>query len=562
MLKNHPKGLFIAFFTNMGERFGYYTMLAIFVMFIQAKYGLDQAAAGQVYGIFLMIVYFFPVLGGLLADKLLGYGKTISLGLVVMFLGYLLLSLPTPMGTNFGLIVAALIVIAMGTGFFKGNLQALVGSMYDDPKYSAHRDRAFNIFYMGINIGAMFAPTAAEKVSNWVLAASHYFYDARIPALANGFLKNKLTEAEVGSYLPIAQAQDKLVTLETLKQFSENYINVLSKSYHYAFGVACISLIISMLVFWAFKSYYKSVDYTEKEKAKMTNLKSQVVELTPQQVKERFIALGLVYLVVIFFWMSFHQNGAVMTYFARDYTVPTVGRFNNLWFDLFGLLPIFLSLLGLYFVFKKENKPVTRLLGGIGFVVFALLAYFRFIGYSDINPFTPQKFQHFNPFFIVVLTPIIVGFFSYLNKKGKEPSAPRKIGMGMIITAIGFAVLIIGSLKLPSPADLGGKVAPEGMLVSTYWLISTYFILTIAELFLSPMGISFVSKVAPPKYKGLMQGLWFAATAFGNLLVSVIATLWMKLSLWALWSVLVACCLLSAIFMFAVMKRLEKAAQS
>jgi POT family proton-dependent oligopeptide transporter len=185
MFKNHPKGLFIAFFTNMGERFGYYTMIAIFVLFIQAKYGLDQSAAGQVYAIFLAFVYFFPVLGGLLADKVLGYGKTISLGLVVMFLGYLLLAFPTQMGTNFGMIIAALAVIAIGTGLFKGNLQALVGSMYDDPKYSPFRDRAFNIFYMGINIGAMFAPTAAEKVSNWILSKYQYVYDARIPALAN-----------------------------------------------------------------------------------------------------------------------------------------------------------------------------------------------------------------------------------------------------------------------------------------------------------------------------------------------------------------------------------------
>jgi POT family proton-dependent oligopeptide transporter len=287
-----------------------------------------------------------------------------------------------------------------------------------------------------------------------------------------------------------------------------------------------------------------------------------MVVLTPQQIKERFIALGLVFLVVIFFWMSFHQNGATMTYFARDYTVPTVGKLNNLWFDLFGLLPIFLSILGLYFLLKKGSSGRTKLLGAAGFVGFSLLAYLRYMSYSDVNPFTPQKFQHFNPFFIVALTPLIVGFFSYLNRKGKEPSAPRKIGIGMLITAVGFTILIIGSLGLASPQALGGKVAPAGMQVSTYWLISTYFMLTIAELFLSPMGISFVSRVAPPKYKGMMQGMWFAATATGNYLLSVVASLWLKLPLWALWTVLVGCCLLSAIFIFSVMKRLERATQS
>jgi POT family proton-dependent oligopeptide transporter len=259
MLKNHPKGLFVAFFTNMGERFGYYTMIAIFILFIQAKYGLNASDAGQVFGIFLAAVYFCPLFGGLLADKVLGYGKTISIGLVVMFLGYMLLSIPTTMGSGFVLIIGALAVISIGTGLFKGNLQALVGNMYDDPRYSAYRDSAFNIFYMGINIGAMFAPTAAEKVSNWILANYHYVYDARIPALANDCLKDKLFGANANEYLTIAQAQDSGVTLATLKQFSESYINALSKSYHLAFGVACISLIISMVIFWAFRKYYKPI---------------------------------------------------------------------------------------------------------------------------------------------------------------------------------------------------------------------------------------------------------------------------------------------------------------
>jgi len=560
MFKNHPKGLFVAFFANMGERFGFYTMLAIFVLFLQAKYGMSSAAASQVYGIFMFFVYFFPLLGGFLADKVFGYGRTIGMGLVVMFIGYFLLALPTSMGAGFPLTITALAVIALGTGLFKGNLQALVGNLYDDPKYGAFRDRAFNIFYMGINVGAMFAPTAAEEVSNWILSKYNYVYDARIPALAHSFLKDKLADA--GEYLSIAQSQEASVTLATLGQFSENYINALSKSYHYAFSVACFSLIVSMLIFWGLRKFYKHVDFTEKQKAKSETMKDQVVTLTPQQTRERLIALGLVFLVVIFFWMSFHQNGLTMTYFARDYTQPSVGKATNLWFDLFGLLPIFLSVLGLYFLIKKNSSRVVRTTGAIAFVVFAVLAYLRYQGYDDVNPFTPQKFQHFDPFFIVALTPIVVGIFSYLNKKGKEPSAPRKIGIGMIITGVAFTVLIIGSIGLASPKELGGQVAPANMLVSPYWLIWTYFTLTVAELFLSPMGISFVSKVAPPKYKGLMQGGWFAATALGNYLLSIIGFFWDKVPLWALWLILVACCLLSATFIFSVMKRLERATKS
>ncbi len=171
-------------------------------------------------------------------------------------------------------------------------------------------------------------------------------------------------------------------------------------------------------------------------------------------------------------------------------------------------------------------------------------------------------FQHFNPFFIVVLTPIVVGIFGWLNRKGKEPSAPRKIGVGMLLTAAAYAILVAASLGLASPKALGGFVAPAASQVSVYWLISTYFMLTIAELFLSPIGISFVSRVAPPKYKGLMQGGWFAATAVGNSLVGVTAWFWMRVPLWAVWAILAGACVLSAAFIFAVMKRLERAASA
>lgn len=558
MFKGHPKALFVMFMANMGERFGFYTMVSIFVLFLQAKYGMTASASGFVYSTFMFGVYFFPLLGGFLADKVLGYGRTISIGLVTMFIGYILLAIPSTIGAAFGLVIVALVVIALGTGLFKGNLQALVGNLYDDPKISPLRDRAFNIFYMGINVGAMFAPTASEKVSNWILGASHYFYDARIPALANSFLKGTLANAS--DYLAVARAQDPAVTLGTLRGFSENYINALSKSYHYGFGVACISLIISMLIFWGFRKYYRHADFSEKQKAASETHRGQMVELSPQETKERLIVLGFVFFVVIFFWMAFQQSAVTMMFFARDYTVPHVGRVSNLWFDLGGLLPIFLSVIGLVLLLRKASRSLTRAIGGACFAVFGVLAYLRFRGYAEVNPFQPQRFQHFNPFFIVALTPLIIGIFGVLNRKGKEPSSPRKIGFGMLLTALSFAILAVGSLGLPSPKSLGGLVAPASSQVSVYWLISTYFLITIAELFLSPIGISFVSKVAPPKYKGLMQGGWFASTAIGIQLVGVGAYLWMRIPLWALWSILVVACLLSAGFMFGIMKRLERAA--
>jgi proton-dependent oligopeptide transporter, POT family len=556
MFKGHPKGLFVASLANMGERFGFYTMIAIFTLFIQAKYGFDAARTSHIYSYFLVAVYFLPLLGGIIADRWLGYGRTVTVGIVIMFIGYMLMAFPSKYGTGLYSIYIALGVISLGTGLFKGNLQALVGNLYDDPKYSAKRDSAFNIFYMCINIGAMFAPTAAEAVNNFILKASNYTYDGRIPAMAHKFIDGTLVSP--AEYLSIAQLQDHSLTIDTLRSFSENYLNQLSQSYHYGFGVACISLVISMAIFLGFRKYYKAADVTESKKIK-NNDATAAIELTPAQIKERITALLLVFGVVIFFWMAFHQNAASMTFFARDYTVSSVGKFTNVFFDLFTLLSIFIAVLGLIFVFQKKNSATTRLTGGIAFVVFAVIAAFRFSHFQVSNPFTPQMFQHFNPFFIVVLTPIFISFFSWLSKKGKEPSTPRKIGIGMIITAIGFLVLMLASFGLPSPKSLGGLGAPDASRVSTYWLISTYLVLTVAELFLSPMGISFVSKVAPPKLKGLMQGGWLAATALGNILMGQAAGLWDVLPLWALWSIFVVCCLLAATFIFSVLKRLEKA---
>jgi POT family proton-dependent oligopeptide transporter len=562
MFKGHPKGLYVAFFSNMGERFGFYTMFAIFILFLQAKYGFDSGRAGQIWGGFLAAVYFLPLVGGILADKVWGYGRTIGIGLVTMFTGYFLLAVPSARGEALWLVIAALGVISLGTGMFKGNLQALVGNMYDDPKYSKIRDVAFNIFYMGINIGAMFAPTTARAVYSHVMRGAGLAYNPSIPALANKFIEGTATSENIRVLLDLAGKQIKGITEAGLADFSTTYINTLSKAYHFGFGVACISLIASMIIFWGFRKHYKHVDLTEKQKAASAEHKDQVVTLTPEQTRSRLVALGLVFGVVIFFWMAFHQNGFTMTMFARDYTQEIVPVSVYFWFDLWGLLAIALSIGGLVFLVRKSSTVKTRIISGLMFLVFGYLAYMRFRTYTSTNEFSPEMFQHLNPFFIVILTPIIVGFFTWLNKKGREPSAPRKIGIGMIVTALGFLVLVIGSLSLIgySPKELGEiRIPDENMAVTPYWLIGSYFTLTIAELFLSPMGISFVSKVSPPQYKGLMQGGWLAATAVGSYLVGIMGYSWRNLPLWGHWLVLVTCCCLSAIFIFSMLKHLEKA---
>ena len=555
MLKGQPKGLFVLALANMGERFGYYTMLAIFVLYMQAKFGYTSDATSTTFGIFLSMVYFLPLFGGLLADKVLGYGKTIMLGIIVMFAGYFCLAIPTGTGTGAQIAMfGSLALIAIGTGCFKGNLQALVGNLYDDPKYSSKRDIAFSIFYMCINIGAFFAPSAAEGVSNYFLEKDGFTYNADIPSLAHQLQNGTISTEAMAKFTDLAAQQGHAGG--DLATFGQNYITSLSQSYNYGFGVACLSLIVSMLIFVGFRKYYKVADKTEKQKQAEHN--PNVVELTPQQVKDRMVALGLVFAVVIFFWMAFHQNGLTMTFFARDYTQTSVSGLGCFGFSLLTLIPFVVAFYGLLSLFQSKTGK-GRLGGLIVLVVGAIGAWLAYTTLPQPMRITPQIFQQFNPFFIIILTPVTVGLFSWLQKRNSEPSAPRKIGIGMIIAALGFVLLAFASTGLPTPnalESMGGL--DEASRVSPNWLISTYFVLTIAELFLSPMGISFVSKVAPPKYKGLAQGGWLAATAVGNYLVAIIGYLWGGMPLWMLWGVLVICCAISAIFLFSVMKKLER----
>ncbi len=553
MFEGQPKGLYALALANTGERFGYYTMLAIFTLFLQAKFGFTAATTSTIFGSFLAFVYFMPLVGGFLADRV-GYGKMVTSGIVVMFFGYLLLAVPTSADAGKPLMFGALFLIACGTGFFKGNLQVLVGNLYDSAQLSGKRDTGFSLFYMAINIGALYAPTAATKVTNYVLGKAGMHYNAQIPSLAHQYLNNTIT----------AEGSETLTALQALQGFAgdtatfcTSYIEKLSEAYNYGFGVACISLILSMIIYVVFRPSFKHADYNSKQ-AKAANITE--TELSKEETRERITALLLVFAVVIFFWMAFHQNGLTMTFFARDYTASSVSGLDRIGFDVVNLTFLLIAVYGAFSIFQSRaarSKAISAVvvLASIGFLLW---------NYSRMSPemdILPQIFQQFNPFFVVALTPVSLAVFGYLAKKKKEPSAPRKIDIGMVIAAIGFLVLAAGSIGLPTPdqVEASGGLDPS-QLVSPNWLISTYLVLTFAELLLSPMGISFVSKVAPPKYKGAMMGCWFAATAIGNYLVAVIGYLWGGMQLWMVWSVLIVCCLLSALFIFSIMKKLEKVA--
>lgn len=553
MFEGQPKGLYALALANTGERFGYYTMLAIFTLFLQAKFGFTAAETSTIFGSFLAAVYFMPLIGGILADKF-GYGKMVTTGIVVMFIGYVLLSIPTPASTGKILMFGALALIACGTGLFKGNLQVMVGNLYDAPEYKAKRDTAFSIFYMAINIGAMYAPTAATIITNKMLGKAGFTYVPQIPSLAHQFLNGTITEEGAATLSGLQAAQN---FVGDTAAFCTTYIDKLSEAYNYGFAIACISLVVSMLIYVVFRPTFKHADYNSKQ-AKPANVQEE--ELTPEQTKARIQALLLVFAVVIFFWMAFHQNGLTLTFFARDYTAQAVIGLDRLGFNIVNLTFLLVIVYAAFSLFQSKTGKAKGISAGVLLIMLGLLGW----SYSSMDStvsILPQIFQQFNPFFVIVLTPVSLAVFGYLAKKKKEPSAPRKIGIGMVIAACGFLIMALGSLGLPTPAAVEANGISPDVLVSPNWLISTYLVLTFAELLLSPMGISFVSKVAPPKYKGMMMGGWFVATAIGNYLVAIIGYLWGGMQLWMVWSVLIVCCLLSALFIFSIMKRLEKVAK-
>ena len=554
MFEGQPKGLYALALANTGERFGYYTMLAIFTLFLQAKFGYTAAGTSTILGSFLAAVYFMPLVGGILADKC-GYGKMVTTGIVVMFVGYLLLAIPTAANlTGKMMMFGSLFLIACGTGLFKGNLQVMVGNLYDSPEYSSKRDTAFSLFYMAINVGALFAPTAATKVTNYILGGAGFTYNAQIPSLAHQFLNGTITP-EGNATLSSLQAAQGFTG--DMSAFCSTYIEKLSEAYNYGFAVACISLILSMAIYVCCRSMFKHADYNSKQAKAVNNYNEP--ELTPAQTKERIVALLLVFAVVIFFWMAFHQNGLTMTFFARDYTTQSVTGLDRIGFDVWNLVLLIIVVYGAFSLFQSKTGRGKAIAGVAVLASLGILIW----SYSSMDPtveILPQIFQQFNPFFVVALTPVSLAVFGYLARRKKEPSAPRKIGIGMVIAACGFLILAIGSLGLPTPKEVEAAGINPDVLVSPNWLISTYLVLTFAELLLSPMGISFVSKVAPPKYKGMMMGGWFVATAIGNYLVAIIGYLWGGIQLWMVWSVLIVCCLLSALFIFSIMKKLEKVA--
>lgn len=497
MFEGQPKGLWTLALANTGERFGYYTMLAVFALFLGENFGFAAGTASEIYTWFLTLVYFLPLFGGMAADKW-GYSRMVVIGIFVMFLGYLLLSIPLGGGTVAAAAMgAALILVSLGTGMFKGNLQVMVGDLYNDARYAEKRDAGFSLFYMLINVGALFAPTAAIKIMDWAQVSLGY------------------SKAD---------------------------------SYHFAFAVACVSVIVSILIYYLGKSTFKQVLTVKKEKKAVDE---PVEEMSPAETRERIICLVLVFAVVIFFWMAFHQNGLTLTWFADEFTATKSSGVESMAFDVTNLVACIFLVYGIFGIFQSVTAK-AKTINGLVLVAGLLILGYNYVNLDAEISLSAPIFQQFNACFVVMLTPVSIALFSWLAKKGKEPKAPVKIGLGMLVAGAAYLLMTVSSIGLPA-TDHPNHVAD----VTPNLLITTYLILTFAELLLSPIGISLVTKVAPPKYKGMMMGGWFVATALGNKLVSIPGHMW-GLDLTIVWGTLMCICLVAALFIFSIIKKLNK----
>jgi POT family proton-dependent oligopeptide transporter len=516
MFKNHPKGLLPAALSNMGERFGFYIMMAILTLFISSKFGLDEATTGIVYSIFYASIYLLALVGGLMADRTKKYKSIILWGLVLMAVGYLIIAIPTPtpvpsMALYLSITCFGLLVIAFGNGLFKGNLQAVVGQMYDNPKYSDRRDAGFQIFYMFINIGGFFAPFIAIGVRNWWLKVHNFDYNASLPELAHRYLADGPAMEgfnNLQTYAGEAMLDGAPVT--DIGAFVHDYLGVFNTGFQYAFAAAIVAMLISVVIFVANKSKLPDPGAKSADDG-AAKISKEEIKMSAQEIRQRIYALFAVFGVVIFFWLSFHQNGYSLTYFARDYVDLSVINID--------------------------------------------------LGFTSIKG--AEIFQSVNPFFVVALTPLVMWLFGAMRKRKKEPSTPMKIAIGMGIACLAYVFLMLMSTAVPAKEALA-SMSPEAlaaMRLSPWVMVGMYFILTVAELFISPLGLSFVSKVAPPHLQGLMQGCWLAATAVGNSLLFIGGILYTSVPIWACWLVFVCATGLSMIVMLSMVRWLERVAK-
>ncbi|WP_430974332.1 peptide MFS transporter [Sunxiuqinia rutila] len=528
MAKNkHPKGLMILFFTEMWERFGYYLMLGIFTLYMIAPetarfagLGMSNMEAADIYGTYLALVYLTPFFGGLLADRFLGYRRSIYLGGLFMAAGYIGLSIPNSMMAFY----LSLLMIILGNGLFKPNVSVLLGKLYEKPEYEHLKDSGYNIFYMGINIGAFVCNFVAAWLRlsygwGWAFAAAGVgmlvglvwfaFGNWRVPEIKEA---DKISPARPGD-LSLA----KIFTVLFLPAFAAAAIgwiipdNIFGSDSNDAFIFFCLP------VLYFFYNTWRTADKNE---------------------KAPIAALLSIFGVVIIFWAVFHQNGSALTYWAQNNTDRELGPKMEQVINTIAsteevsTVPRERQVVGLHgeklgtevgpsYYFDNYNKelPQGNLEGKPGDLTEKEWEKVKGSSTGKFGKLTlwPTELQaSINPFFVVILTPLVVAFFTFLGRRKKEPSTPGKIAWGMLISAVSWLVMV-------AAAVLSGNGADKA---SVAWLFGVYGVITVGELCLSPMGLSLVSKLAPRRIAALMMGGWFLSTAIGNKLSGVLSGMW------------------------------------
>jgi proton-dependent oligopeptide transporter, POT family len=502
--RKHPKALPFLFFTEMWERFGFYLMIGIFQLYMTAPLAegglaFDRKDAADIYGTFIAFVFLTPFLGGMLADRVLGYGRSIYIGGTLMGLGYCGLALDGM--TSFYI---SLSLIILGNGFFKPNISALLGNLYSEDQFKANKDSGYNIFYMGINIGALVCNFFAAFMRNrfgwefaFLTAGIGMFIGLIIFALGTRHYKHadiiKKAEKEDMSVMRILT----VVLLPAIAVGIGGWLipgNILGSDSTDAFIFAAIPVVIFYVSLW--------VRASEKDKRPIA-------------------ALLAIMAVSVMFWAVFKQNGTALTTWAQFYTDREMpAAISETAEDLY---------LAQTLVNKSDSVPHYNnefqlvKVNGVAEKIWDKPVYFRNVAPENmpaenesIRLINTEIYQSVNPFWVVVLTPVVVLFFGFLRKRKLEPSTPGKIGWGLFVSALSTLVMVWAVYATHNGLEKA----------SAWWLISCYGVITVGELFLSPMGLSVVSKLSPPRLTALMMGGWFLSTSIGNKLSGILATLW------------------------------------
>jgi len=456
LILDHPPSLFVLFFTEMWERFSYYGMRGLLVLFLTTSimgdpekgyapgWGWERSDALKLYAAYTGFVYLTPIIGGLIADKILGYRYAVALGALIMTLGHVFMAIETEMFVYLGLIA-----LVLGNGLFKPNISSIVGQLYDTEE---KKDAAYTIFYMGINAGAF------------------------LGILLCGYIGEKI-------------------------------------GWSYGFGLAGVFMFFGMLQFWYAQNILGKIGLKPIGTFDLADADTSKEDDTPANVvRDRLAVIGIFAFFTIFFWWAFEQAGGSMTIFAADYTDRSLEGGGAMGFKVFNTVLTIVPMVIITWVLMKLFKitfsiySLSNMFLGLSFlIIWGIVLWMLYREFMADSAEVPASwFGILNSFFIIAFAPL----FSKFWKAKIITSGPIKFAIGLILLGLGFAILAFGSMSIPQ----GAKVASVSMI----WLVLAYLFHTLGELCISPVGLSYVSKLAPAKLVGLMFGVWFVSNFIAN----------------------------------------------